>query len=89
MRSATIVCSQLIACRDTVGKRTLTGGTFANASLTNTQCVKFCAGKGNYYAGTEYSRECYCGNSLVNGGTAAAEADCNMACAGTWILRFE
>jgi len=80
--SATIVCSQLIVCSDTVGKRTLTGSTFASGSLTNTQCVQFCASKGNYYAGTEYSQECFCANFLQNGGAAAADADCNMACAG-------
>ncbi|KAF2691893.1 copper radical oxidase [Lentithecium fluviatile CBS 122367] len=67
---------------DTVGQRTLTGGGYASASLTNTECVQYCAGRGFYYAATEYSQECYCGNSLRNGATEVQDADCNMACAG-------
>jgi hypothetical protein len=78
----TIVCSQLIVCSDTVAKRTLTGATLASSSMTNAQCVFFCSTKKMYYAGTEYSQECYCGSVLQNGATQAADADCNMPCAG-------
>ncbi|KAF2467278.1 putative glyoxal oxidase precursor [Lindgomyces ingoldianus] len=67
---------------DQVGQRTLTGGAEATNAMTNTQCIQFCAAKGFYYAGTEYSAECYCGNSFMNGGTIANVDDCNMACNG-------
>lgn len=31
----------------------------------------------------EYSRQCFCDNALINGGKkAAAETECNTACAG-------
>ncbi|KAF2643360.1 WSC-domain-containing protein [Massarina eburnea CBS 473.64] len=65
---------------DNVQTRALTLG-FDSDSMTNTQCVQFCAGKGDFYAGTEYAKECYCGKSLQHGG-ALAQDGCDMACAG-------
>ncbi|KAF2007335.1 copper radical oxidase [Amniculicola lignicola CBS 123094] len=68
---------------DSVGARTLTQNGFTSSAMTNTQCVQFCASKGFYYAGTEYSAECYCGDSLKNYGAKVDNAgDCNMPCNG-------
>jgi hypothetical protein len=68
---------------DTVGSRTLS----YTADITNFTvevCLSACHVRGFKYAGVEYSRECYCDNSLRNGGTLAidGEAQCNMACDG-------
>lgn len=63
--------------------RALTGASYSdNAKMTDESCIAFCAGKSLRYAGTEYSAECYCGNTLLGGSAAAAGTDCNMACNG-------
>lgn len=47
--------------------------------MTNEKCAAFCS---DYkFFGTEYSRECYCGNALAPN-TLPADGDCTMACAG-------
>ena len=50
----------------------------AEDSLTVEVCVAFC--DGYQYFGTEYGRECYCGDVL--NGTATAATDCSFPCAG-------
>ncbi|KAL8855001.1 MAG: hypothetical protein Q9221_000197 [Calogaya cf. arnoldii] len=56
------------------------------ATLTLELCAAACAGY--TYFGTEYSGECYCGNSfgagsiLANGGNDAAASGCSMLCNG-------
>lgn len=53
--------------------------------MTNAECVAFCRREGPYrYAGTEYSRECWCGNELKEGADASegGDADCEMPCGG-------
>jgi len=50
------------------------------ASSTNSAqtCIAACQAAKFTLAGTEYSQESYCGNTLVNGATkATAESDCN------------
>ena len=66
------------------GTRTLQGAGFTSGTaMTDEACIAYCQGKNMYWAGTEYSGECYCGNSLQGGnGLAANQADCNMACSG-------
>ncbi|POR35238.1 Putative fungistatic metabolite [Tolypocladium paradoxum] len=60
--------------------RALDGISFANDTMTLEKCMTYC---GAYvYWGTEYGRECYCGNSLAKSSEAAPLADCNMACGG-------
>ena len=65
--------------------RALTGASTVDAvGMTVNKCASFCASKGFTYAGIEWSQECYCGNSLVNGAsknTVAAD-QCSNACAG-------
>ncbi|KAF2021809.1 WSC-domain-containing protein [Aaosphaeria arxii CBS 175.79] len=67
---------------DSVGQRSLTVWAFSSGSMTNAACVSSCVDSGNYYAGTEYAGECYCGKSLSSTAVIADDADCNMACNG-------
>ncbi|KAG8881117.1 hypothetical protein FRB97_000169 [Tulasnella sp. 331] len=64
---------------DQASPRTLPGYTFTDNTMTNALCAATCAAKGYMYAGSEYSNECYCGNSL---GDATLSTWCNGPCAG-------
>ncbi|CCA72850.1 hypothetical protein PIIN_06786 [Serendipita indica DSM 11827] len=61
-------------------QRTLNAMSFTSDSMTVESCVNFCDGHGYVYAGLEYSRECYCDNTLQNGATTTT--DCNLLCSG-------
>jgi hypothetical protein len=51
--------------------------------LTLESCAQACSSAGYTIAGAEYSRQCFCGNEIVNGGKeAASESECNTPCAG-------
>lgn len=45
-------------------------------------CTSACYNAGYSLAGTEYSAECWCGNSIGGSGAPASTADCNMPCTG-------
>ncbi|KAJ3994580.1 glycosyl hydrolase family 71-domain-containing protein [Lentinula boryana] len=64
-------------------RRALTGANYTDSAMTPAKCQSFCA---SYtYAGTEYSTQCYCGNSLTNNGatgTIVASSNCNDKCGG-------
>ncbi|EQL00096.1 WSC domain containing protein [Ophiocordyceps sinensis CO18] len=62
------------------GTRALSGISFVNDTMTLEKCMGFCSAY-NYW-GTEYGRECYCGNSLSPSSQTAPLAECNMACGG-------
>ncbi|KAF1964882.1 copper radical oxidase [Bimuria novae-zelandiae CBS 107.79] len=66
---------------DSTGARTLKDATTGSNDMTNTLCVNFCGDRGFAYAGTEYSRECWCGRTL-SGSTLKPASDCNMGCSG-------
>ncbi|KJK78891.1 hypothetical protein H634G_05705 [Metarhizium anisopliae BRIP 53293] len=52
-------------------------------NLTLESCAKACSDQGFTIAGAEYSRQCFCGNSIVNGGVKAkSDTECNTACGG-------
>ena len=52
-------------------------------NLTLESCAKSCSAQGYTIAGAEYSRQCFCGNQIVNGGDPAnSNAECNTACGG-------
>lgn len=54
-----------------------------SSTLTIESCIATCNGLGYSVAGVEYSSQCFCDNYLINGGTkAAADTECNTACAG-------
>lgn len=48
--------------------------------MTAARCAVNC--EGYAYFGTQWSRECYCGNTAPGEDAKAAESDCNMPCAG-------
>ncbi|KAF7291129.1 hypothetical protein MIND_01256100 [Mycena indigotica] len=52
------------------------------AKVSLETCTAACFTAGMPYAGTEFADECYCGNTLSNGGGPEPLADCNMLCAG-------
>jgi len=74
---------EYLGCWTDVPGRTLTGAAYADgADMTIEACISYCSNNGFQYAGTEYSVECFCGNSLAAGATNVAESECNMACSG-------
>ncbi|KOS18481.1 putative fungistatic metabolite [Escovopsis weberi] len=62
------------------GVRALNGDTFANDTMTLQDCEDFCASF--VFWGTEFGRECYCGNTLAKSSGEAPIADCNIPCGG-------
>lgn len=67
--------------------RALSGASMTNDTMTVEGCVDFCSKKNMAYAGLEYARECYCGNTLGSGSQSEVVAEgsssqCNMVCAG-------
>ncbi|KLO15166.1 WSC-domain-containing protein, partial [Schizopora paradoxa] len=68
---------------DDVSDRTLNIISMSDASgMTGDECISYCGGKGYSFAGTEYSQQCFCSNSLNTDASAADESSCNMACSG-------
>lgn len=61
--------------------RALSAKTFADDDMALDSCATFC--EGYTYFGTEYGRECYCGNSFNAGSVEAEASQCNMRCAGS------
>lgn len=60
--------------------RALGGGSYAADDVTLESCAAYCASFA--FFGTEYGRECYCGNSLGTGSVVAGAGECSMPCAG-------
>lgn len=53
--------------------------------MTVELCQSACKSAGYSIAGLEYSQECWCGNSFVNGGvyvSADGASGCTMTCKG-------
>ncbi|KZF19119.1 WSC-domain-containing protein [Xylona heveae TC161] len=67
---------------EATNQRALSGASYVDTTgMTNEACESYCKGKGFTYAGTEYSQECYCGNSF-NAGSVGGQTGCTMACTG-------
>jgi hypothetical protein len=66
--------------------RTLSGATESSDAMTNERCTAFCEARGFKYAGTEWRRECWCGNSYAPtrqpATTIASLAKCDYKCTG-------
>ncbi|KAI3536302.1 hypothetical protein CSPX01_10931 [Colletotrichum filicis] len=60
------------------GRRSLSAKDYRADDMTAEKCASFC--QGYSYFGLEYSRECYCGNTV--GGFMASEKDCGHVCVG-------
>ncbi|KAK7924877.1 WSC domain-containing protein [Apiospora marii] len=69
-------------CQLEVGGRTLQLSAYADNGMTLESCSSFCSAAGATYFGTEYGRECYCGNVFQTGPHPAPASDCSMLCAG-------
>jgi len=83
---AFVGCAPEASNADDGPARTLTGSLLADDAMTDGECVAFCASEGYTYAGTEYTRECWCGNSVAPGRepqtTLASLDNCNYPCGG-------
>lgn len=53
---------------------------YTAANMTNQVCESLC--EGYSYYGTEYSTECFCGDSISNGANHVPNSACDMACGG-------
>ncbi|WVQ98284.1 hypothetical protein IAU59_005407 [Kwoniella sp. CBS 9459] len=63
--------------------RALTYTLWSSDTNTIESCAQGCAAAGYSIAGTEYSSECYCGNSFSNGGGAIQDSSAAfMTCSG-------
>ncbi|RYP50690.1 hypothetical protein DL768_003834 [Monosporascus sp. mg162] len=72
---------ELVGCqKEATAGRALTGASFAYDGMTLETCMGNCSGF--YYWGTEYGRECFCGDSLAATSDDAPLAECNMVCSG-------
>ena len=68
-----------VGCYADSESRDLPSFAYDNGSNTTESCISSCLDAGYQYAGTQYSTQCFCGNSYGGQGTPA---NCNMACSG-------
>lgn len=69
-----------VECRtEATDSRALTGAAHAGDDMTLEVCAGLCAGWA--FFGTEYGRECYCGDAFQAGSVPAPQADCSFPCA--------
>ena len=64
--------------------RTLGGASLTANNMTNEYCVDYCVSQGFSIAGTEYTTQCFCGNSILAGRepVPGLYGDCTMPCSG-------
>lgn len=69
---------------DEYNSRTFTGKSTSSDTMTVETCVDFCSSNGFTYAGLEYARECYCGNTIAadRAPKDGVMGNCMTACAG-------
>ncbi|KAM0714477.1 hypothetical protein Q7P37_010264 [Cladosporium fusiforme] len=66
-------------CYTETSSRTLSSKVMRSGSMTLETCADFCSGY--KYFGTEYSSECFCGNTIDPGASVALAGECGMTCA--------
>lgn len=70
--------------------RALSGPNFSASNMTNEYCKAFCITNNYPLYGMEYAEQCYCGNSVANGGKivdtlpSMTGSTCDMQCAGNF-----
>ncbi|KAK3944359.1 putative fungistatic metabolite [Diplogelasinospora grovesii] len=81
---AAVNATEFLGCyTEGVGVRALSGAqAYSATGMTVEACGNYCLEAGYTIFGTEYSAECYCGNSIDTTSTLAASTDCSMACSG-------
>ncbi|KAI0911180.1 heme peroxidase [Ustulina deusta] len=62
------------------GVRALSGASYVYDGMTLESCMTNCTGY--FYWGTEYGRECYCGNTVHASSTNVTLDECNIVCSG-------
>ncbi|KAK4467137.1 heme peroxidase [Cladorrhinum samala] len=62
------------------GSRALAAKSTASATMTLESCATFC--EGFKFFGTEYSSECYCGNTIHSTSVNVSLSECSMTCSG-------
>ncbi|KAI1754591.1 hypothetical protein F4782DRAFT_37229 [Xylaria castorea] len=62
------------------GARALAGASYVYDGMTLESCMSNCTGF--YYWGTEFGRECYCGNKVHASSTNVTLDECNIVCSG-------
>lgn len=79
--AANITGAPYLGCYvDTGAPHPLPSAIISTADMTGARCAQNCAGY--RYFGTEYGRECYCGNTAPSAAAKAADGDCSLPCAG-------
>lgn len=72
---------------DSSSSRVLSVGPYTlSSSLTTATCVQHCEDAGYGFAGTEYGVECWCGEEVADGASAAPDSDCSQVCSGAGKL---
>ncbi|ELR06631.1 hypothetical protein VC83_03264 [Pseudogymnoascus destructans] len=69
---------------DNQGQRTLAQDMLRSDDMTLEICATFCGGY--RYFGTEWSTECWCGNTVTTGATTVDAGQCSMTCGGNGDL---
>jgi hypothetical protein len=64
---------------DYTKSRVLSLDTYTSNGVTGQQCILYCNSKGYRIAGTEYAKQCFCGNALPS---EVAASGCDMPCRG-------
>ena len=70
-------------CATDAADRTLKGSSMASNDMSLDKCEAFCGARGFGFFGTEFSRECFCGNDLQGAGQLVDDGECNKICAGS------
>ncbi|KAL0943413.1 uncharacterized protein CTRU02_201299 [Colletotrichum truncatum] len=75
---ATLSGASSLGCFVEAAHRVLPSKAISGSDMTAAKCATNCAGFD--YFGTQWSSECYCGNTLPT--VSAPASECNMACSG-------
>lgn len=70
---------QALGCFKDQQNRDLSGDFMSSDRMTTQACISACADKGFAFAGTQYSEQCFCGDTYGRYGPAT---NCDMACSG-------
>lgn len=70
-----------IGCfKDRAQKRLLSNYSKKLSDNSPTRCIDMCLQSGYQYAGTQYSKECFCGKERPHEDLKLSEDQCNMNC---------